>query len=368
MPKHIFGANMKIAVAAETTDYGVKGSAATPGAGDLLPPDWTESITKENIPKVRGQIGLEGHAITPVIVGENVAGGLTGNLYFTSDPIWFLIAAAFGEETVTGSDPYTHTFGFGENYYNSGNANGGTLNRHATVEVEAIEDGYTIQSFKASTCEFTFTRDEGVVVALNGTGYVQTQGAIDPSSWTGLEAESDLVLLSNTCTWTMRVGTYAADKTLAAGDNIRPSSVTLSIDQSNDANPDTGTGLGIAEPTMTPSGRKATLTWVQDYGDDDADYGQRDWTAEHNAKTKLQATIQITTSGDDDILFKFSRLFLTGPGKPIVDGPDVIAMTYTADVYISNESMTNTFEGMDNMGLEIVLVNDRAGTYLQATP
>lgn len=363
--KHLFGANMKIGCAPETAKFGT--AAATVGADDLLPPSWTTSLNNVPIELDPGQIGIEGQRLGAVYPGYNVSGGLSGRLYFDSDPIWALIAAAIGEETVSGSDPYTHVFRFGENFYNSDNANGGTLCRYATVIIEAIAQGYGIGSFKPSSVEFTLDRDNGVMVNISGSGFRCVNSAVNPAAWTGRHTNADLVLLSNTCTFWMRMDEYSASQQLTSDDNIRPTSISISYDHGNNAEPDSGSGQGISEPTFTPTGRMVKLRWSQYYGNDDVgDYGRRNWMDAIPDETFLQSEIQISTAGDEQINWRFSKLQLNSPGILAIDGPDGQLVNYEATGVIPYESQTNDFSGLGLHPSDITLINDRAGTYLQA--
>lgn len=374
-----FGAHAKIAAGAEISLYGVNGAAITPGAGDMLPHDWSWNFTKAHVEKAVGQIGLNGEKMIPFVVGESINGSLSGNGYFNSMPIWVLVAACLGEEIVAGiGDPYTHTFDFGENFYNLENTSGGTLNRHATIAVDISDvNGYTIQGFKPSAVEFTFSRDEGMKINAEGSGYLCTLSSINSSTWTTGYATNaalmaDIILMSNACTCSFLIGEYSASKALVAGDAIRPTAFSIRFDQANDNVADSASGMGPREPLWSPTGRKVTVNWTQEFGNDDATYGRRDWTAAMGSGatptiTTLCARIQISMSGDEDIHFKFPKLWLTGPGIPIIDGPDLIGMSYSAEGYIPNETMTNDFAGMDSVAGRVVLINAQAGTYLQVT-
>lgn len=374
--EHVFGSNMQIAAKAEASAFGNLGSAIAMDAESKFPNDWTESLTKEVLYKSRGQISLNGNRETPQVLGETVAGNLAGTCYFDSNPLWTLVAAGLGEETVSGyGSNYAHNFFFGENFYNSDNSNGGTLNRHATVCLDAGIDYsggsnnlvYRIQSFKPSTVEFKGTRDDGLMCTLTGNGYRVERQDVDTSSWDGRDAQADLILLSNTCTTSFYINEYSSSTTVAAGDKIRPTEFTVTFDQANEVRTDAGSGVGIREPNFTPSGRKVTLAWTQDFGIDSSDYGLRDFTGIYNDGTAIQVYIEIADSNDQLIRFLLPRGLLTGPGIPVVDGPDIIAMSYTAEFYIAEEALTNSFaECSNHMGM-VKLVNDRESTYLSAS-
>jgi len=366
--KHTLGTNMKIALAEETTGYGVKGSAASPGAGDKFSADVTESMAKEIIRIERGQIGTNGERQAGLAVGQTVAGAITGLLYFNDNPMWTAIATCIGEETVSGYGALnSHDFVFGENFYGDN-----TLERHATLEVMAGIDYpggsndlvYQMQSFKASSVEFAIDRDTGMKSTVTGTSYLCTREDIDSSTWTCTTDRDELVLTGNHCTMNMYIADYAAAQVMDSDDLIRPANVTIMFDQANDALPDTGTGLGIAEPVFTPSGRKCTVSWTQDFGDDDDDYGQRDWTSHYEDSTAVGIYITIVSTDGSELRFRFPRCLIDGPGKPIVSGPDVIAMNYSVTAYVPEETQTGTFLGLSSNAADIKLINSTSGTYL----
>lgn len=373
--EHVFGANMKIAARAENSSFGNLGSARSMDAESLFPSDTTESLSKESVLKSRGQIGLNGNSVIPVTMGETVAGSIQGQCYFDSHPIWTLISAGLGcETTVSGyGDLYARNLCFGENFYNSDNSDGGTYNRHATVCVDAGIDYsggsnnlvYQVQSFKPSTVEFSGNRDDGLMYTVTGNGYKVTREDIDSSSWDGREALADIVLLSNTCTTTFYINEYASNTTVSA--TIRPLDFTITFDQANEVRADAGSGIGIREPNFSPSGRKCTVSWTQEFGPDSTDYGVRDWTSQFEDATPIQILINIADSSGQTVQFMFPRGLLTAPGKPIVDGPDTIAMSYSADFYLAEESLTNSFAECTSYPGLIKLINDYNGQYLVAT-
>lgn len=366
-PKFYKGTMMKLAMVPETAAYGVDGSAVWPGADDMFPADCVESFTKEIVYKERGQIGLDGGKHSPVKVGETIAGGLTCSLYFDSDPLLLAIATVLGEEKVSGSDPYTHDFRFGINFSGSiSDDYEGALHRHGTFAIDAKNANYVLQGTKFSSVAFTCERDTGVQVALDGVAYKSVRQTTSGSTaWSDRSTVNDLVQTGNDCTFSLYVCEYAADKTISSSDKIRAEKCTAKFDQANEAKPDTGTAGGIGEPTMTPSGREVNITFTVDYGDTDDNLGRRDWTDAYNDNTALMFYLNITATDGKVFRVRVPRVILDGPGKPVVDGPDTIAMEYTGKGYMPEETLTNSFAGLTSHSGDARIVNDRALTYMK---
>ncbi len=225
---------------------------------------------------------------------------------------------------------------------------------------------FQMQSFKGSSVEFSIERDTGMMCTINGTAYNASRQDVNVSGWTDTQSDvNELVLTGNHCTMTTYIKDYASDTTFASGDAIRPQNVTITFDQANDSLADTGSALGIAEPVFTPTGRKITVAFTVDWGNDDADYGNRDLTTQFNDSTPIGFYMTIVSSGDDELRFRFPRMLLDGPGKPVLNGPDVIGMSYTATAYTPEETLTNTMAGLDDYAGDLKVINSRSGAYLQ---